>query len=167
MLLAGCDKDNAPVAVSEVTLSRTALTMTVGDTEKLTATVLPEHAGYDGLVWSSNNTSVALVDVEGLVTAVSAGNATITATVGGKQVTCEVTVADAVPEGFTVTTYEALLEALRMGGASADVPTAAVTPSSEKMKATISSAISMPTMMPFILNSPISNWLKARTHFCP
>lgn len=123
MLLAGCDKDNAPVAVSEVTLSRTALTMTVGDTEKLTATVLPEHAGYDGLVWSSNNTAVALVDVEGLVTAVSAGNATITATVGGKQVTCEVTVADAVPEGFTVTTYEALLEALRMGGASADVPT--------------------------------------------
>lgn len=123
MLLAGCDKDNAPVAVSEVTLSRTALTMTVGDTEKLTATVLPEHAGYDGLVWSSNNTSVALVDVEGLVTAVSAGNATITATVGGIQATCEVTVADAVPEGITVTTYEALLEALRTGGASADVPT--------------------------------------------
>lgn len=123
MLLAGCNKDNAPVAVSEVTLSRTALTMTVGDTEKLTATVLPEHAGYDGLVWSSNNTSVALVDVEGLVTAVSAGNATITATVGGKQATCEVTVADAVPEGLTVTTYEALLEALRTGGASADVPT--------------------------------------------
>ena len=123
MLLAGCNKDNAPVAVSEVTLSRTALTMTVGDTEKLTATVLPEHAGYDGLVWSSNNASVALVDVEGLVTAVSAGNATITATVGGKQATCEVTVADAVPEGLTVTTYEALLEALRTGGASADVPT--------------------------------------------
>ena len=123
MLLAGCDKDNAPGAVSEVTLSRTALTMTVGDTEKLTATVLPEHAGYDGLVWSSNNTSVALVDVEGLVTAVSAGNATITATVGGKQATCEMTVADAVPEGFTVTTYEALLEALRTGVASADVPT--------------------------------------------
>ena len=104
-------------------LYRTALTMTVGDTEKLTATVLPEHAGYDGLVWSSNNTAVALVDVEGLVTAVSAGNATITATVGGKQATCEVTVADAVPEGLTVTTYEALLEALRTGGASADVPT--------------------------------------------
>jgi len=123
MLLAGCDKDNAPVAVSEVTLSRTALTMIVGDTEKLTATVLPEHAGYDGLVWSSNNASVALVDVEGLVTAASAGNATITATVGGIQAICEVTVTDAVPEGLTVTTYEVLLEALRMGGASADVPT--------------------------------------------
>ena len=123
MLLAGCDKDNAPVAVSEVTLSRTALTMIVGDTEKLTATVLPEHAGYDGLVWSSNNTSVALVDVEGLVTAVSAGNATITATVGGIQAICEVTVTDAVPEGLTVTTYEVLLEALRTGGTSADVPT--------------------------------------------
>ena len=123
MLLAGCNKDNAPVAVSEVTLSRTALTMTVGDTEKLTATVLPEHAGYDGLVWSSSNTSVALVDVEGLVTAVSAGNATIIATVGGIQATCEVTVTDAVPEGLTVTTYEALLTALQTGGTSADVPT--------------------------------------------
>ena len=123
MLLAGCNKDNAPVAVSEVTLSRTALTMTVGDTEKLTATVLPEHAGYDGLVWSSNNASVALVDVEGLVTAASAGNATITATVGGIQAICEVTVTDAVPEGLTVTTYEVLLEALRTGGTSADVPT--------------------------------------------
>ncbi len=123
MLLAGCDKDNAPVAVSEVKLSRTALTMIVGDTEKLTATVLPEHAGYDGLVWSSNNASVALVDVEGLVTAVSAGNATITATVGGIQAICEVTVTDAVPEGLTVTTYEVLLEALRTGGTSADVPT--------------------------------------------
>ena len=123
MLLAGCDKDNAPVAVPEVTLSRTALTMIVGDTEKLTATVLPEHAGYDGLVWSSNNASVALVDVEGLVTAVSAGNATITATVGGIQAICEVTVTDAVPEGLTVTTYEVLLEALRTGGTSADVPT--------------------------------------------
>ena len=123
MLLAGCDKDNAPVAVSEVTLSRTALTMIVGDTEKLTATVLPEHAGYDGLVWSSNNASVALVDVEGLVTAASAGNATITATVGGIQAICEVTVTDAVPDGLTVTTYEVLLEALGTGGTSADVPT--------------------------------------------
>ena len=60
---------------------------------------------------------------EGVTAAVYLKVATITATVGGKQVTCEVTVADAVPEGFTVTTYEALLEALRMGGASADVPT--------------------------------------------
>ena len=123
MLSAGCDKDNAPVTVSEVTLSRTTLTMTVGDTEKLTATVLPEHAGYDGLVWSSNNTSVALVDVEGLVTAVSAGNAIITATAGGKRATCEVTVADAVPESITVTTYDALLTALQTGGTSADAPT--------------------------------------------
>lgn len=49
MLLAGCDKDNAPVAVSEVTLSRTALTMTVGDTEKLTATVLPYCRSMPGM----------------------------------------------------------------------------------------------------------------------
>ena len=42
---------------------------------------------------------------------------------GGIQATCEVTVTDAVPEGLTVTTYEALLTALQTGGTSADVPT--------------------------------------------
>lgn len=122
-LLAACDKDNAPVAVSEVTLNRTTLKLTAGDTEQLTATVLPENAGYDGIVWNSGNTAAATVDDSGLVTAVAAGNATITATAGGKQATCEVTVADAVPEGVTVTTYEALLEALQTGGASANAPT--------------------------------------------
>ena len=121
-LLAACDKDNAPVAVSEVTLNRTTLELTVGDTEHLTATVLPENAGYDGVVWSSGNTAAATVDDSGLVTAVAPGNATITATAGGKQATCEVTITDAVPQGIVVTTYEALHEALQTGG-SADAPT--------------------------------------------
>lgn len=119
-LLAACDKDNAPVAVSEVTLNRTTLKLTAGDTEQLTATVLPENAGYDGIVWNSGNTAAATVDDSGLVTAVAPGNATITATAGGKQATCEVTV---TPESITVTTYEALLDALQTGGASADAPT--------------------------------------------
>lgn len=92
LALAGCDKDDALVAVSDVTLNRTALEMSVGDTEKLIATVLPENAEYDGIVWNSDNTSVATVGADGLVTAVTAGNATITATAGGKSGTCSVIV---------------------------------------------------------------------------
>lgn len=92
LALAGCDKDDALVAVSDVTLNRTALEMSVGDTEKLIATVLPENAEYDGIVWNSGNTSVATVGADGLVTAVTAGNATITATAGGKSGTCSVIV---------------------------------------------------------------------------
>lgn len=122
-LLAACDKDSDPVAVSEVQIDKPTMALTVGETEQLTATVTPGDATDKSVVWSSGNTAAATVDESGLVTAVAAGNATITATAGGKQATCEVTVADAVPEGIVVTTYAALLEALQTGGASADAPT--------------------------------------------
>ncbi len=121
-VFASCSKDD-PVAVSEVRIDKPTMELTVGETGQLTATVTPEDAADKSVVWSSGNTAAATVDDSGLVTAVAAGNATITATAGGKQATCEVTVADAVPEGITVTTYEALLEALQTGGTSADAPT--------------------------------------------
>lgn len=123
VLLAACGEDNDPVAVSDITLDKPTMALTVGETGQLTATVTPGDAADKNVVWSSGNTAVATVDDSGLVTAVAPGNATITATAGGKQATCEVAVADAVPQGIVVTTYEALLEALQTGGTSADAPT--------------------------------------------
>jgi len=74
-----------------ITLNKTALALTKGSNETLTATVDPTDA--DGTVsWSSNNTSVATVDSNGKVTAVATGTATITATIGDKSAACEVTV---------------------------------------------------------------------------
>ena len=122
-LLAACSEDDNPVAVSGITLDKPTLELTVGETGRLTVTVTPEDAADKNVVWKSGNTAAATVDDSGLVTAVAAGNATITATAGGKQATCEVTVTDAVPEGITVITYEALHEALQTGGTSADAPT--------------------------------------------
>ncbi|WP_455613955.1 leucine-rich repeat protein [Bacteroides congonensis] len=122
-LLAACSEDDNPVAVSGITLDKPTLELTVGETGRLTVTVTPEDAADKNVVWKSGNTAAATVDDSGLVTAVAAGNATITATAGGKQATCEVTITDAVPDGIVVTTYEALLEALQTGGASADAPT--------------------------------------------
>lgn len=122
-LLAACDKDNDPVAVSDITLDKPTMELTVGETGQLTVTVTPRDAADKSVVWSSGNIAAATVDDSGLVTAVAAGNATITATAGGKQATCKVTVADAVPQGIIVTTYDALLEALQTGGATADAPT--------------------------------------------
>ena len=122
-LLAACSEDDNPVAVSGITLDKPTLELTVGETGRLTVTVTPEDAADKNVVWKSGNTSVATVGADGLVTAVAAGNAIITATAGGKQATCEVTVADAVPEGITVTTYDALLDALQTGGTSAEAPT--------------------------------------------
>lgn len=81
------------VAVSSVSLSKTSITLTEGDKETLTATVLPNNATDKTVEWSSSNTSVASVS-NGTVTAIKVGTATITVKTkdGGKTATCAVTV---------------------------------------------------------------------------
>ena len=66
--------------VTSITLNTEQLTMEYGTKEQLTATVAPDYADYPGLTWTSDNEEVATVDGSGLVTAVSEGTATITAT---------------------------------------------------------------------------------------
>ena len=82
-----------PVAVTGVSLDQTELTLTVGQTAELTATVAPADAENQAVSWSSDNTAVATA-ADGTVTAVSEGTATITVTAedGGKTATCTVTV---------------------------------------------------------------------------
>ena len=78
-----------------VTLDKNTLELYTGDTASLIATVQPDNATNQNVTWSSDNTNVATVE-SGNVTAVGAGNATITATTedGGKTATCTVTVTD-------------------------------------------------------------------------
>ena len=88
------------VGVTEVTLDRTELTLTEGETETLTATVKPDNADNKKVTWSSDKTEVATVGGDGRVTAVKPGKAVVTVTTedGGKTATCKVTVkAKAVP----------------------------------------------------------------------
>lgn len=87
-----------PVAVTGVSLNKTSTSLTVGSSETLTATVAPANATNQAVTWSSNNTAVATVNQNGLVTAVAAGTATITVTTadGNKTATCTVTVSVAV-----------------------------------------------------------------------
>ena len=70
------------IPVTDVSLNKTSTTIARGETETLTATVKPDGTGST-VEWTSSNPSVAAVDQRGEVTAVSAGNATITATAGG------------------------------------------------------------------------------------
>ena len=81
------------VAVTGVSLNITSLTLTEGSSETLTASVSPDNATDKTITWTTNNSSVATVS-SGKVTAVAAGNATITVTTtdGGKTATCNVTV---------------------------------------------------------------------------
>lgn len=89
------------IPVTGVSLNKISTTIGRGETETLTATVEPDGTG-SAVEWESSNPSVATVDQNGKVTAVSAGNAIITATAGGKSASCKVTVN--VPlKGITIT----------------------------------------------------------------
>ena len=80
--------------VSAVSLNKTELALTAGDTQTLTATIIPDDANNKNVSWSSDKPSVATVDENGNVTAVAAGTANITVkTVDGeKTAVCAVTV---------------------------------------------------------------------------
>lgn len=81
------------ISVTGVTLDPTSLSLFTGDTATLTATVEPDNATNKNVTWTSSNTAVATVN-DGVVTAVSAGTATITVTTsdGGFTALCTVTV---------------------------------------------------------------------------
>lgn len=91
------------VPVTGVQLDCTFLELTVGSSEQVTATVFPENATVTDVTWISDNPSVATV-VNGDVTAVKAGTATITATTvdGSKKASCKVTVRNKVPKFIDV-----------------------------------------------------------------
>lgn len=79
------------ISVESITLNKTQLSLVKGATETLAATVLPTTATDKAVTWKSSDTAVATVK-DGIVTAVAAGNATITAKAGEKTATCVVTV---------------------------------------------------------------------------
>ena len=97
MMQTSCDEllgetDN-PVKKA-LTLDKTTLEMAYGNGKEVTleATVSPADAEDPDITWSSSDESVATVDDEGVVHAVGAGTAVITAKAGSKKATCDVSV---------------------------------------------------------------------------
>ena len=83
------------VAVSNIELNNTKLSVRAGESTQLLATVLPENATYKNVKWESSDADVATVDETGKVTAVAVGNCIITcsATDGtGVEAECKVKV---------------------------------------------------------------------------
>jgi plastocyanin len=124
-LVAACGGggDDGPAGndgVASVSLSAPSLTLLPGRTEQLQATALNAAgapvAGAPSASWSSSNNAVATVNSSGLVTAVIAGTADITATISGKSATARVTVTTAPTTvtvnmpGLTFTPFRALLK---------------------------------------------------------
>jgi uncharacterized protein YjdB len=91
---ASCSVSVSSISVTGVSLNKTSLSLTIGSTEQLIATVAPSNATNQNVTWSSSNSSVATVDSNGNVSAIKVGTAIITATTedGGKKATCSVAV---------------------------------------------------------------------------
>lgn len=68
------------VKAESISLNKQSANLMIGDTLSLTAKVLPENVSTKTVAWSSNNPDVASVNDEGLVTALTAGTAIISAT---------------------------------------------------------------------------------------
>ena len=87
-------------AVESITISDNYVSLFVGDTEKLKVTIKPSNATFKTATWTTSDASVAIVDDKGVITALKAGSATITAAAqdnSGKKVICVVAVYERVP----------------------------------------------------------------------
>ena len=81
------------IAVESVSLDKSSLTITEGREASLTVTVKPENATNRNVTWTSSDENIASVEA-GIITALKAGSATISAVSedGGKTAECKVTV---------------------------------------------------------------------------
>lgn len=94
----------ASVSVTGVSLSKSVLSLAVGESETLVATVAPERATDRSVTWESSNKNVATVNQNGTVRAVAVGSAVIGVRTndGGFTARCNLTVAAVVNE-YTLT----------------------------------------------------------------
>lgn len=98
---------NVPVVpVTGVTVSPGTATINAGTTTQLTATVAPANATNPAVNWTSSNTAVATVNASGLVTAIAAGTAVITATTVDQAKTASSTITVNAATSFTVHFYK-------------------------------------------------------------
>ena len=77
-------QENANITVTEIDMGDYSDTMTVGDKQLLSVTVLPLDAASQTITYSSSNTAVATINGMGRITALSVGTTTITAACQGK-----------------------------------------------------------------------------------
>ena len=96
-----------PIPLTDIRFSNTKVELNPGGQASIAVTFVPENASYQNLTWTSSDEAVALVDDHGVVTAVAAGTAVITATQqeNGIVRTCEVTVTETASAGPAVGDY--------------------------------------------------------------
>ncbi|MDO4335639.1 MAG: Ig-like domain-containing protein [Bacteroidales bacterium] len=106
-----CKVTVVPTPATSISLDKKTASLKATETVKLTATIMPENTTDKTVSWTTSDEGIATVDANGLVTAVAVGNATITATVGEKSATCDITVIETPAESISLNKSEATLKA--------------------------------------------------------
>jgi len=107
------EADFAAVSAVVITATDNCVELTVGQTLQLTAAIEPENATEQTVLWESEDETIATVDETGLVTAVAAGEVTITAAAGG------------VEGSFSLAVTTAKTEIHEQSGVITDIPAGA------------------------------------------
>ena len=103
-LSATCEVTVVPACAKSVTLSADVMDIVIGDAFTITANVDPENAESKDIAWSIDNTDVVRMTTEGEFEAIGVGNATITASVIGTEVSasCSVNVLPVLVSAITL-----------------------------------------------------------------
>lgn len=84
-------QEEVTINVESVSLSKSIITLSIGESDSVFATIEPSAAKFTTINWSSSDSSIASVN-DGIITAISKGKATITACADDKKATCSVNV---------------------------------------------------------------------------
>lgn len=135
---ATCQVTVNPMLATSINLNQSAMNLTVGSSQKLTATVLPAGASDKSVTWTSSDESIATVDANGNVTGITTGLATITATTNDGSnlgASCAVTVS-----GITANAIRLDKTELEMSAGQSYKLTATVLPAGAQQRVTWSSS---------------------------
>lgn len=99
------------IPVSSIVLNKTKLSLDIGESETLVATVKPDDATDKTITWTSSDETIATVDASGKIVAKKDGSTTITAQAGVITASCEVVVCIPVS---SITLNETKLELMRL-----------------------------------------------------
>lgn len=167
-------KKETAITVESVTVTPGSISLHPDQEQQLAAEVVPAKASYDKIEWTSSNPIVAAVSADGLVTAVSFGEATVRATAGGVSGTCIVSVVPVEVESVTVTPASATLTVGETASLSAGVLPADATDrtvqwsSSDEAVATVSAEGVVTAVAPgdAVISATASNGVKGECAVC-
>ena len=125
---AACDKN---VETKSITFNEKNLTLSVGDTYTLSVSISPSNASYKKITWESKNPSVATVDDNGKVTAVSSGYAAVYAYAREDKTLFDVCNVNVLPQVDGVTLDMQSVDLELEGEKNSVIITATVSPSAE------------------------------------